>query len=67
MGAFAGLIVPGWHSDLFGFGALLGGMVVNSDFRKLIKNGLIRLFSKGSKEETPGEMGKTKAIGRERR
>jgi TRAP transporter 4TM/12TM fusion protein len=60
VGAFAGLIVPGWHSDLFGFAALLVGMFINSGFRKLIKRAVAGLFPRGTRGEAVGETGKTK-------
>ncbi len=63
VGAFAGLIVPGWHSDLFGFLALLAGMVLNSDFRKLMKRAVISLFSKEKRGEAIREFEKPKSNG----
>jgi TRAP transporter 4TM/12TM fusion protein len=58
VGAFAGLIVPGWHSDLFGFFVLLMGMIINLEFRTLIKRAILGFFSK-NREEVVREIEKT--------
>lgn len=59
VGAFAGLIVPGWHSDLFGFLVLLVGMSINSELRKLMKRAIIGLFPKKNREEVVHGIEKT--------
>ncbi len=58
-GAFAGLIVPGWHSDLFGFLFLVVGMIINSEFRTFMKRAILGLFSKKKGEEVLPEIEKT--------